>query len=285
MSATSKKPGMTICGIAVVIFVAFVGFTAFSVNRLAAQVDDTTIANIDGVPSIWNEYRSASTITSRTEAEVKDGYVAYTTAVTNTSYDSSTSITHIASYINGGTKGFVPLDTNSLEYSYYPDAIGSWTPIAVTAPGESAEDFKLSSEIHLGTSGSSDSTVYFRYFVSPSTYGTINDKIAFIARTDSGSEVSVSDTTIAYEETSTETVAVAEEDKTGESAFAEPLGVTSETPSITAVSTATIGAIAISSDVVTGSLIALVVCLGIFVFSLIAYLISRKKEEQRHRLF
>ncbi len=286
MNASNKKPGMTICAIAVGVFVAFAGITAFAVNQLATQIDDTTISNIDGVPSSWKEYRSTSAISSHIESEVKDSHIVYTVAVTNTSQASSTAITHIASYIDTGAKGFVPLDANSLEYSYYPEAEGSWTPIAVSAPGEDEEAFKLASEIYLGTNDSSSNTVYFRYFVAPSLYGTVSDKVAFVTRTDSEPAVSVSDNLVAYEETSAEVVAVAsEEDGSGESAFAEPLGVTSDMPSITAISTATIGAIAISPDVVTGSIVILAICIAVFVISLVAYLISHKTEEKRRRLF
>ncbi len=292
MSVTSKKPGIIICSIALLAFVAFAGLTAYSVNHLSSEISHTAVANVDGVPLAWRSSQLSDAISTQTEAEVKDGYIAYTTSVTNTSLTDSTVITHIASYINGEHKGFVPLSTNSLEYSYYPEATDSWTPAAVTAPGEGEEDFKLASEIYLGTGDSSNNTVYFRYLVAPSEAGNISDKVAFLTKTSDDIRLTISDNTVAYEPSNPdEVVAVSEssreivDDESGNAAFAEPLGVTSETPVIATISLASIGNIALSPEVTAGSLIVLVVCLGIFVASLIAYLASRKKEEQQRRLF
>lgn len=297
MSITSKKPGIVICSIAVLTFIAFAGLTTYSVNQLSSEVSHTTIANVSGTPSSWDNYRAADNIISQTESQVKDGYVVYTTSVTNTSQTNSAAVTHIASYISGESKGFVPLSTNSLEYSYYPDAANSWTPVAVSAPGEGDEDFKLASEIYLGTGDSSNNAVYFRYFVAPSEEGTISNKITFLTKTsDDESLISVSNNSIAYTDTTSDIVAVSDQDQnqpqelatvdnTGESAFAEPLGATSEAPAVTTISLAGLGAIVISPEVMTGSLIVLVVCLGIFAASLVVYLVARKKEEQKSRLF
>lgn len=293
MSAMSKKPGKSICIIAVAIFIAFAGFTAYTVNHLSAEIDDTTIANKNGIPSAWTNYDMANTLSSQTSSEIAGDHIVYTTSVTNTDLNNSASITHIASYLDGETKGFLPLDSSSLEYSYYPDASSSWTPVTVVSPGEDEDSFKLSSEVYLGTGDSSDNTVYFRYSVAPSTSGVVSDKIAFLAKTVSDKTgIAISDNSIAYEPSSSdEAVAVSESDQTptesasGEDAFAEPLGVTSESPIATAIPVATIGTIVIPADIMTGSLIVLVVCLGIFTASLIAYLISRKKEEQKNRLF
>ena len=293
MSAMSKKPGKAICIIAVAIFIAFAGFTAYTVNHLSAEVDDVTVANQNGIPASWADYDMANTLSSQTSSKVAGDHIVYTTSVTNTDLNNPASITHVASYIDGELKGFLPLDSSSLEYSYYPDASNSWTPVAIVAPGEDEDSFKLSSEIYLGAGGSSDNTVYFRYSVTPSVSGVVSDKVAFLAKIVSDKTgIAISDNSIAFEPTSSdETVAVSESDQapaesaSGEEAFAEPLGVTSDAPIATAIPVAAIGAIVIPADVMTGSLIVLVVCLGIFTASLVAYLISRKKEEQKNRLF
>ena len=289
MSAIAKKPGMTICTLAVLAFIAFAGLTAYAVNHLSAEVDSATIANKNGVPAIWSNYDTPGTLSSQTKSEIAGDHIVYTASVTNTDLNSPATITHIASFIDGETKGFLPLDANSLEYSYYPSASSSWTPVAVMSPGESEEDFKLSSEIYLGTGGSSNNTVYFRYSVTPSTSGIVSDKVAFLAKT-AGNKVGVaiSDNSIAYEPTSSdEAVAVSKPNETtsGEDTFTEPLGVTSEAAIATAIPITAIGAVVISPDIITGSLIVLIVCLGIFAGALTSYLIARKKEEQKNRLF
>lgn len=289
MNAMSKKPGMTICTLAVLAFIAFAGLTAYAVNHLSAEVDSATIANKKGVPAIWSSYDTPTTLSSQAKSEVAGDHIVYTVSVTNVDPNNPATVTHISSFIDGETKGFLPLDASSLEYSYYPNASSSWTPVAVMSPGENEENFKLSSEIYLGTGSSSNNTVYFRYSVTPSASGTVGDKVALLTKT-ANDKVGIvtTDNSIAYEPASSdETIAASESDeaKSGEDAFAEPLGVTSETPIATAIPITAIGAVIISPDVMTGSLIVLVVCLGIFAAALTSYLIARKKEEQKSRLF
>lgn len=293
MSGKTKKPGTVICTVALAVFILFVGLIAASVNRLSSEVDDMTVGQAEGVPRSWSEYETSGSVLSQTETEIKGDMIVYTTVVTNRNQTGSMAITHIASYVGGGTKGFLPLNENSLEYSYYPDMPGSWNPLSVTNPGDNDTDFKLATDIYIGSAGSSNSKVYFRYSVTPSTSGEISGKVSFIAQdATEKKQVITSESLVAYELTAQEeTIAVASEgqnlenDNTGESAFAAPLGVTSDEHAVESVPLSLIGAVSLSEGMITGSLVVLVICVGIFVASLIAYLATRKKEEQKSRLF
>lgn len=283
---STKKSNRTAIalGCSVAAFIAFMGFTFFSVNNIASTVDAAVVANKNGLPVSWDSLAKVDSTSSITSARViNDDYVQYTTYLKNTDKSSTLALTHIASYVDANDdSGFVPLSERNLEYTYDPSDSNSWTPVTISKPGNMSDNFKLSYPLFVGAADSNTDTVYFRYNVSPREAGTVSDKVAFVTENESGvTALTTSDSSIAFAENSgNEVVAVVDpSDESGE--YTAPLGAFSETPSSTIINAATLGSINISPDSLNASIIIMIATLAIFACSLIVYMVIRGKSKSK----
>ncbi len=291
MSTISKKPTKIISIIAVVVFLAIAGLTSYSVWHLSNRADDAKVSHVNGIPEDWSTIRRSNTVISTTNATAQADYISYLVSLENLDSNEPFKVTHIASFVEGESSGFLPFSTSSLEYSYYPNQANSWTPVNIASPGRAANCFQLASALHVGASGSGKSKIYFRFNVAPSVAGNISDKIAFITESVFGEQsLAISDSTVAYEPaSSTEVVAVSDQgnntpadgDST-ESAFAAPLGATTADADTSAIPLSSVGIISLPAD--NNLIIALVVigsCVILFTLAMIIYLIVRRRTARR----
>ena len=262
--------------IALLTFVVFAGITAQSVSNMSDLISRSSFSNEEGIPKHWEGTDSYSAVSVNTEVRVDGDHLAYLTSIENKSTTEDLFLTDIASKISDSKHaGFVAFSSDSLEYSYSKNNPESWQKIEGTNEDGS---YQFNDGIHIGVSGTSSSKVYLRYNLSPEI-GNVTDKISFHLLDAYGNYgVAVSDSAIAYEETNTEIVAVENsrgDDNSGESAFAEPLGVFSESSDLLAVSTSSATMAAISPEGTVASTIIIIATLGLFVGSLIAFLVFR----------
>ena len=263
--------------VAIITFVAFAGFTALSVVNVSDSISRSSFAGKDGVPKVWSGAAFSSPVIVNTEVKNSGDHLVYLTAIENKSSSSELHLTDLASRISDSKHtGFISFDANSLEYSYSKNDPHSWKKIDVT---NSEGSYQLDNAIHLGVSGSSSSKVYLRYNLSPEV-GNVTDKISFrIQDNDGNYSVATSESSIAYEETATEIVAVEnnrKDDNSGESAFAEPLGVSSEPTDLASISSSSAVLAVISPENVAISTIIAIAILGVFAGSLVAFLVFKK---------
>ena len=294
-SKASKVTGI-FTAILLVVFVAVAGVTTFSITNIASVVEANILANKNGVPENWNNYSEKSSVSSEVSSHViNNDYVEYVTSLKNDSKTEPLSVTHLASYINGNeNSGFIPLDSNSLEYTYDPDNTDSWTPVSISEPSSSDEGSKLENSLYVGTAGSNTDTIYFRYNVDMTTDdGLVDDVVAYVAETkDGNASITTSSTTTEYNPSDT-VASTAEEDlalakglgltqdsatsaidESGE--YTQPLGAFSEAPDSNIISLSRLGAISISKDSLTTSVIVIFATVGVFIVGLAAYLIFRR---------
>lgn len=276
---------------ATVLFIAFVAFTAGTVNNFTSLVEQSGLSSHNGVPATWNDKDALAGLSSETFTENKGGYLQYTTVVRNTNTGRDATLTHVASYYSEpSNSGFVPFNTSGLEYSYSPNTKGSWNKVSVSAPSPDETGFKLGTEINLTSSENEHNVVYFRYIVSPDQEGTIIDKVSFLAKNAQGQKgVIVSDqASISYERpNSVEVLALSgkslSEDPSGESTFAEPLGVMSDTSSTDVISATALGSFSLSSETTNRNIIIVVAIVCGFAACLIAYLIIRTRANAKKK--
>ncbi|MBR2989505.1 hypothetical protein IKF40_01045 [Candidatus Saccharibacteria bacterium] len=298
MSATKSKASKItgiFTAILLVVFVAVAGVTTFSITNIASVVEANILANKNGVPEAWNNYSEKSSVQSEVSSHtINDDYVEYVTSLKNNSETESLSVTHLASYINGNeNNGFIPLDSDSLEYTYNPDDINSWTPVDISEPSSNSnEGSKLENNLYVGTAGSNTDTIYFRYNVDMTTDdGLVDDVVAYVTETKSGdTSITTSSTTTEYNPLGTVTSTAEEDlalakglglaqdsatdtDESGE--YTQPLGALSEAPDANIISLSRLGAISISKDSLTTSVIVIFAAVGVFIVGLAAYLIFR----------
>ena len=289
-NALKNHKAMTIASIiALVAFLGVASFSAISVTSIASIVEGKVLANKDGVPKAWDTYDTAESVQATTETQINDSYVEYTASIKN-SDNNVVSLTHLSSYVEeeGTRGGFVPLAENTLEYTYNPEDKNSWSPVKISAPSNKEDGYKLDSALYIGEEGTNTDTIYFRYSVSPAEDGTVNDKVAFVTEDASGdAAVSVSNSSVEYQKTPVETASDTNTEtnpsntENGDSSYAKPLGVSSKAPTTTIVNASSLGAISISEETVTPSIIVVFVALGIFATSLIVYLIIRNKDTKK----
>jgi hypothetical protein len=298
MSATKSKASKVTSVLVIIlslVFVSVIGVTAFSITNVVSVVEANAPASKSGIPKDWNNYEQKTSVGSEISSRiVNDEYVQYTTSLKNNSNTESLSITHFASYIDGNRNdGFIPLSYNSLEYTYDSDNADSWTPIDISSPDNGNDGFKFNHNIYVGISGSYTDTVYLRYNVDMSANdGLVDDVVAYIVETKDGNvSVATNSTTTEYNPLDA-TISTAEEDlalakglgltqdsatsaidESGE--YVKPLGVSSEFPSANIISLSHLGAISISKDTLTTSIIVIFAAVGVFIVGLAAYLIFR----------
>lgn len=267
---------------AVLAFIIFAGFTAISVLNVSDLISQSSFSGKDGVPNAWTGTTYSSPISTSTEVRVSEDHLSYLATIENTD-STEVYLTDIASLISDSKHtGFLAFDPSSLEYSYAKNAT-SWNELSgVNKDGV----YELDNAIRIGAMGTSSSKVYLRYNLSPEN-GNVTDKISFRVKNAEGEySVAVSDSSIAYEDTTNEIVAVGSsrtnlDEENGESAFAEPLGVFSEGSNLSLISTASAALAAISPESTTASIIIIVAILGLFVGSLIAFLITKNHKSKK----
>ena len=116
---------------------------------------------------------------------VNDTLVSYTSSLKNIDTENPLYLTHISSYVTDtdGATGYLPLNSKLLSYTYTPSVESSWTPLEITGPGVTANDFLLATPLTMGKAGSVNDTIYFRYNVRPDgESGEILSKIAFLTQ-------------------------------------------------------------------------------------------------------
>lgn len=276
------------------VFLAFATFVVLSISGIASTVEESIIANKNGVPEAWTELSSEPHLEPSVSSRViNNSYIEYTVSVKNTDSNHSAVLTHLSSYVKNGEKdGFIALDNDALEYSYSNTEAKSWSNSAISKPSNNGDGSKLSDGIYIGKGGSATDTVHFRFVVSPSEEGKVDDTISIISKSDNGEQklvtttddieyTKVDDTRLAAEAIVRENPTVARQDPNDESGeYTKPLGVET-TPSSNIVSTSSIGAIFLSPDAFTGNIIIIVSTLGIIAVGLMVYLIARNKKAKK----
>lgn len=131
-----------------------------------------------------------STIDGKIIGQKEDGknIIQYDTSLVNRDTATPLDLIRLAAYIqdvptespDNTTSGFLPLDLDTLQYTYTPEDESSWQHIGVSAPSNSLDGFSLDEPIHLNPSGQAKDRVYFRYFAETSSdSGKISGKISY----------------------------------------------------------------------------------------------------------
>ena len=267
---------------AIIAFVAFAGFTAVSVFNVSDLISRSSFSGKDGVPTAWTGTTYSSPVSTSTEVKVAGDHLSYVATIENNE-ESEVYLTDIASLVSDKDHtGFITFNPDSLEYSYVKNNT-EWNK----AEGQNKEGvYELDDAIRIGAMGTSSSKVYLRYNLSPEN-GNVTDKISFRVKNSAGGySVAVSDSSIAYEETTNEVVAVGSsrtnlDENSGESAFAEPLGAFAEGSNLELISTSSAAIAAFSAESTTASIIIIVAILGLFVGSLIAFLVAKNHKSKK----
>ena len=283
VSSTSPTKKMTIASIiALVSFIAFVGFTTMSVMNVSDLISRSSFSDRDGIPNLWEGTTFSSPVSINTEVKSAGDHLSYLTVIENKDSEGALVLTDLASRISDSKHtGFIAFAGDSLEYSYSRGSEATWTQVN----GHNIEGtYTLDRPIQIGPAGEDNSRVYLRYNLSPEN-GNVTDKISFrLQDIDNNYSVASSESSIAYEETSSEIVAVENnrsDDNSGESAFAEPLGVFSESSNLSSISTASAVLASISPESASASTIVIIAVLGLFVGSLIAFLIIKNHNTRK----
>lgn len=267
--------------VAVLTFVAFAGVTAFSVSNVSDLISRSSFSGKDGVPTAWTGTTYSSPVSTNTEVKNAGDHLAYLATIENKE-SNEVFLTDIASLISDNQHtGFITFNPSSIEYSYSKNS-ATWNTLSgINLDGV----YKLNDAIRIGAAGTSSSRVYLRYNLSPD-YGNVTDKISFrVKDINDNYSVAVSDSSIAYEETVNEVVAASSsrtnlDSSSSESAFAEPLGAFSEDSDLSTISTTTATIAAISPESTTASIIIVIAILGLFVGSLIAFLVIKNHNQK-----
>lgn len=267
--------------VAVLTFVAFAGVTAFSVSNVSDLISRSSFSGKDGVPTAWTGTTYSSPVSTNTEVKNAGDHLAYLATIENKE-SNEVFLTDIASLISDNQHtGFITFNPSSIEYSYSKNS-ATWNTLSgVNQDGV----YKLNDAIRIGATGTSSNRVYLRYNLSPD-YGNVTDKISFrVKDINDNYSVAVSDSSIAYEETVNEVVAASSsrtnlDSSSSESAFAEPLGAFSEDSDLSTISTTTATIAAISPESTTASIIIVIAILGLFVGSLIAFLVIKNHNQK-----
>lgn len=277
----SKRKTAVASVVAVLAFVAFAGVTAFSVSNVSDLISRSSFSGKDGVPTAWTGTTYSSPVSTNTEVKNAGDHLAYLATIENKE-SNEVFLTDIASLISDNKHtGFITFNPSSIDYSYSKNS-ATWNTLSgVNLDGV----YKLNDAIRIGAAGTSSNRVYLRYNLSPD-YGNVTDKISFrVKDINDNYSVAVSDSSIAYEETVNEVVAASSsrtnlDSSSSESAFAEPLGAFSEDSGLSTISTTTATIAAISPESTTASIIIVIAILGLFVGSLIAFLVIKNHNQK-----
>ncbi len=293
-------------------FVAFAGFSAITVIGLRQNIDTTAIASNSQTPESWANFPVSADVKTNLDVATDSSVALFTTSVTNTKEDGLLYLTNLASYLDeahGDHDGFLPLDSETAEYTYTPDDSSSWQALSISAPKNGVTGFRLTNALALGPAGSNTDTLYIRFQVSPSADDDIiSDKVAFLLDDNYGYRSSATASTsvaihivendpyiVATDDTTntnphaifdelfgdnsnssnTSTVAT-KEDENGDSAFAQPLGVFSEVTELKTIATVANTDTEVDGSFMSTASIILVAILVVFAIALIGYIIVVK---------
>ncbi len=280
-----------------VAFVAFVGFATFSICNITSTVEDNIISDYNGVPEQWSSISEVEKVNVDVVSKIiNNNYIEYIVKLKNMDSDHSVNFTNVASFLSKNEKnGFISLANGSFEYSYSDGDAKSWNSMAISDPGNSFDASKLASDIYIGKAGTATDTVFFRFVVSPSDDGTVNNKISVLISSDTGKQEMISAsntidfykpdaTRLAAEQKVRENPTIAKADPNDESGqYTKPLGVESD-PSSNIISTSSLGSIILPIEMFTNNTIIISVAIGAFAISLVVYLFvrnSRKKPSKK----
>lgn len=137
--------------------------------------------------------------------DTESNLISFNSSITNRDPDSPLDIERIAAYINEETDagetsdGFLPLSEKTLFYTATPEDEDSWKPVALSAPDNSMDGFKLETPLRLTASGSEGDTLYFRYFgESSSLEGEMSGVISYYTSLDGLAGVTFDHDEVAY---------------------------------------------------------------------------------------
>lgn len=280
-------------------FLAICIITALSVLFMnVAFKNAPTAADKDGVPELWaNAYSPSGDITASVETrkydDVENPFIEYRFLLTNFDSSRSTYLTHFSAYIASDTnKGFVPLTSDSLEYTYTPEADDSWKQLPLSAPANSTSGFRLTDPLALGASGTPFSTLYLRYNVAYNTASdtAIDAKLSAVTTPDNSSTPTLTTTAVAIgqhgssneiaisDDPAISSATLTENPLSDETGYTAPLGVSSSfTPGLSVIGSV-LPEFQLDSYAFLGmGQIVLLAAIAVLVISLIVYLVTLKR--------
>ncbi len=114
--------------------------------------------------------------------------VQYDTSLVNRDTAAPLELIRLAAYVqdiptenpDNTNSGFLPLELQTLQYTYTPEDDNSWQNIGISAPSNSLEGFSLEKPLHLNPNGQKNDRIYFRYYAeTSSSSGKISGKISY----------------------------------------------------------------------------------------------------------
>ena len=296
----------------VAMFAALIGFTGVSaimVKNIHQSVGSAIIASSNSTPAAWSEIPTSSDAKVELDVITNDAVVLYTVKITNTRSDDPIYLTNLASYLDeahGNHDGFLPLNSNTVEYTYNPADAESWTALELSAPKNSTKGFRLANTLAIAPS----SPLYVRYQLTPSLdQDVLSNKVAVLLDDGSGYLASATgsnsvaidiesspvvvaadtessnpnaifdemaaagvegDTNVSVEQT------IAASEDNGDSAFARPLGVFSEVTNLQTVASIATADNTVDENFVNVTSIILVSILAVFAIAFIGYIVVVK---------
>lgn len=291
-------------------FLMFAGVSAFMVSTLNTTLGSAIIASSSEIPKAWSELPVSADAKVSLDVSTSDALVIYTAAIQNTRADENLYLTNFASYLDeahGSKNGFLPLDQTTAEFTYNPDDNASWNPLELSAPRNGAKGFRLANSLTLGSAGSDTDTLYVRFQVTPSLdQDVVSDKVAALVDDGYGySSLASASTSVAVNIESmpvvvaadtpienphaifdelfgdgstdnSETSTVALNDDSGESAFAQPLGVSTELSNLKTLASAIDTDDSVDSSFISTTNMILIAILGVFAIAFIGYIVVVK---------
>lgn len=224
-----RRISFTACTVGLFVVLALVAVATVAVGNARQALNSGALADANGIPTAWAAQSHEIMAVSELTAKVVDNQlVQYTTSVRNTDAGRVLYLTHIASYLSDGeVAGYVKLKDSSLRYTYTPEDDESWRTVAVSAPSNTGDGFRLGRKLAVGKAGTESDTIYVQYSVLPATAsGIISDRVAFLMTDQKGAEVgyTYSSATVAYHDLDEEVIASQVVKPAGDEPFAQPLG-------------------------------------------------------------
>lgn len=298
--------------IMVMAFVAFAGFSAITVITTRKGIDATVIATKSQTPEAWANIPASADVKTNLDVTTDGSIVLYTASITNTKEDGSLYLTNFASYLDeahGDNDGFLPLSSDTVEYTYSPTDASSWQALGLSAPKNGTTGFRLANAITIGPAGSNTDTVYVRYQISPSAdQDVVSNKVAVLiddiygykssattsasvainiveadpyivaADTPNPNPHAIFDELFGDGNSSSEnatTVAV-NEDENGESAFTQPLGAFSEVTDLKTIASVTTTETEVDDSFLSTASMILIAILAVFAIAFVGYIVVVK---------
>lgn len=131
--------------------------------------------------------------------------VQFNTSITNRDPENILNLERLAAYIkevteDATTEGFIPLSSDTLYYTTTPSDTGSWEPVEISKPDNSATGFSLTTPLTMTPAGTAGDTLYFRYFAETSEYaGTMASTISYYTTLNGVAGVTYDYDTVTYD--------------------------------------------------------------------------------------